>query len=347
MTNQLKELIAIEVIRTLQTQFDKFPEDEINNRNTPFQDAFLKAFKKKLKYEVSSIPIFISLTSWMHGLNTSLGQTLLENIAHILCDGEKKEFTTKKRTVLKISQNQKNVINTIITDLSNDKRVPNILNENAECIVDSNPDIDATDFTVDIYIEDDNQIICIELRTVKPNKGAYKVEKENILEAKIALKNAHPNKEIHYLLGFPFDPLSDTPTGFDKQRYMDYSVGFRKYFADDEFLLSSELWDYLSGEKNTMNNILEIINNIADAKFLKTFEFINDINNFNTKKYFYLKKLKKWYLFSSIDIMSNFELLKNKSVTDWYLQKFLNQSLFDNENKYKLDSIRILQSKIS
>ena len=32
MTNIQKELIAIEVIRTLYAQFEKFPEDETNNR---------------------------------------------------------------------------------------------------------------------------------------------------------------------------------------------------------------------------------------------------------------------------------------------------------------------------
>lgn len=106
-TDAQKELIAIEVIRTLFAQFEKFPEDEINNRNAPFHEAFLNAFSKKLKGKVASIPVFISLASWMHGLNTSLGQSFLEKTSHILCSAEKKVFTTKKRTVLKISTNQK------------------------------------------------------------------------------------------------------------------------------------------------------------------------------------------------------------------------------------------------
>lgn len=125
-TDAQKELIAIEVIRTLYAQFGKFPEDETNNRNAPFHEAFLHAFSGKLEGKVVSIPIFISLASWMHGLNTSLGQSFLEKTAHILCNGEKKEFTANKRTGLKISTNQKNIVNRIITELTNGYRKPDL-----------------------------------------------------------------------------------------------------------------------------------------------------------------------------------------------------------------------------
>lgn len=316
MTNEQKELIAVEVIRTLYNQFEKFPEDETNNRNAPFHEAFLKAFKEKLEDKVTSIPIFISLASWMHGLNTSLGQSFLEKTAHILCNGEKKEFTTKRRSVLKISQYQKHFIGNIITELTNGNRLPNLISENSELIANTNLEVDATDFTADVFFQDNTQVVCIELKTVKPNKGVFKVEKEKVLEAKIALKNLYPEKQIHYLLGFPFDPLSQTPTGYDKQRYMDYSVGFRKYFDENEFLLSSELWDFLSGEKNTMETIIEIINNIATTEFLTLFEYINNFENVETNKENYLKTLEKWYLFSNIEIVKNFDILKNKSLND-------------------------------
>jgi hypothetical protein len=56
-----KEKIAIQVIRTLYSQFEKFPEDASKNRNAPFHEAFMKAFANKLDGKVSSIPVFISL----------------------------------------------------------------------------------------------------------------------------------------------------------------------------------------------------------------------------------------------------------------------------------------------
>ena len=95
-----KERIAFEVIKTLFSRFENFPEDASNNRNAPFHEAFLRAFSNKLNNRVSDIPFFISLSSWLHGLNTTLGQSFFESVAHILSDGYKREFTTKRNSLL-------------------------------------------------------------------------------------------------------------------------------------------------------------------------------------------------------------------------------------------------------
>jgi hypothetical protein len=329
MTNIQKELIAIEVIRTLYAQFDKFPEGETNNRNAPFHEAFLNAFSEKLEGKVSSIPVFISLASWMHGLNTSLGQSFLEKTAHILCNGVKRGFTTKKKTALQISGNQKEIINRIITDLTNGNRNPNLLQEDNECFPTQNFELDTTDFTVDVFFEDDEQIVCIELKTVKPNKGIFKVEKEKVLEAKAALRNIYQNKTVKYYLGFPFDPLSETSIGYNKQRYMDYSVGFRKYFAEDEFLLSAELWDFLSGETQTMESIIEIINAIATVDFEEKFIFLQNSRNRSNRDE-YLSKLKNWYLLREKTLIENQDKVLNKIKNNKNLIKIFNQNIFDN-----------------
>lgn len=72
LSNNVKEKIAIEVIKTLVTQFGSFPEDAFNNRNAPFYEAFLNAFSDKLNGKVTDTPFFISLSSWLHGLNTTI-----------------------------------------------------------------------------------------------------------------------------------------------------------------------------------------------------------------------------------------------------------------------------------
>ena len=54
--------------------------------------------------------------------------------------------------------------------------------------------------------------------------------------------NEFPGKEIHFYIGFPFDPTSNIPTGNDKVRFLDYLVDGSKYFALDEVLLANELW---------------------------------------------------------------------------------------------------------
>lgn len=342
-TDVQKELIAIEVIRTLYAQFEKFPEDEINNRNAPFHEAFLNTFSEKLANKVTSIPVFISLASWMHGLNTSLGQSFLEKTAHILCGGEKKEFIAEKGTGLKISANQRNIVNKIITDLSNGIRTPDLEQENEECLVSEVPTIDATNFTVDVYFQDDEQVVCIELKTVKPNKGIFKVEKQKILEAKVALKNIHPDKSIQYFLAFPFDPLSETPTGFDKQRFMDYSIGFRKYFTEDEFLLSSELWDYLSGSADTMQQLIDIINKIATPQFLKKYQFLNNSTSKKTEKNLYIQYLTEWNLINEITLVNSEKIIDEKIKNNNRLTRKFNQQIFK-DGEYNVERMMALKS---
>lgn len=327
-SNLQKEKIAIQVIRTLYSQFDKFPEDVSRNRNAPFHEAFLKAFGNQLEGKVSSIPIFISLSSWMHGLNTSLGQSFFENVGQILCGGTKKEFTSRNQSLLKLNSSQKLRIANTIIGLSNNSFSPDSLlgDEEIEEILEELED--ATGFTADIFFEDDEQVVCIELKTVKPNKGVFKVEKQKILEAKIALRSEYPNKAIRFFIGFPFDPLSDEPLGYDKQRFMNYSVDFRKYFAESEFLLSSELWDYLSGTTQTMETILEIINSIATIEFVENFDFLQDKNNSATRKDEYINLLKNWFLFREADLVENQEDVYTKISSNKQLIRIFNQDVF-------------------
>ncbi len=304
--NSKKERIAIEVIKTLFSRFENFPEDASNNRNAPFHEAFLRAFSNKLSNRVSNIPFFISLSSWLHGLNTTLGRPFFENVAQILSDGYKKDFTTKGNSLLKVTQNQKKAISDIMTDLKNGAETPNLNRENSLIFnVTTQPDLEANSFTADVYIESSIEVMAIELKSVRPNLGEMGGEKQKILQAKVALFNEFPGKEINYYIGFPFDPTNDTPTGHDKARFLDYLVDGSKYFALDEVLLADELWDFLSGDTNTMEQILEIINAIATPEFMNKYNYLNENQNRLNDTENYKNLLQKWFLFREIDLLNN------------------------------------------
>ena len=72
----------------------------------------------------------------------------------------------------------------------------------------------------------------------------------------------------------------------------------KKSFANEEVLLSSEFWDYISEEKNTMQEILNIINSIATTDFMKNFQYIQDKQNIKEIKY--KKILEQWYFNSTL-----------------------------------------------
>lgn len=327
MNNFKKQQIASIVIKVLLKRFETFPIDASNNRNAPFHEAFLHAFQEKFDDRVSDLPLFISLSSWLHGLNTTLWQTFFEKVAHILSQGEKREYTSKKLGNLQIFQSQKDVINQIMTNLSTSQTSPHLRNEvTAIYEISSGALTNAIDFSADVFIEDANSILAIELKSVKPNSGEMKGEKQKILEGKTALQRAFPNKQIDFYIGFPFDPTSPTPCDFDKTRFLNSIINMTKFFDPAETLIASELWDKLSGEEHTMEIILEIINAISTPTFMQNFQFLQNSTNKNDPHYHEI--LQAWYLFSEIELVERDKEIQQAIHNHRELQKIYHQNLF-------------------
>ncbi|MCL2335016.1 MAG: TdeIII family type II restriction endonuclease, partial [Endomicrobia bacterium] len=70
-----------------------------------------------------------------------------------------------------------------------------------------------------------------------------------------------------------------------------------------ETLLASELWNLLSGENNTMEEILQIINAISTPEFQSKFQFLRNSENRTSDTY--ITRLQEWNLFSEIELVSN------------------------------------------
>ena len=337
LNREQKEKVSIEVIKTLVTRFESFPEDASNNRNAPFHEAFLNAFSDKLNGRVSDTPFFISLSSWLQGLNTTLGQTFFERVAHHLCNGEKREYTSKKRGNLKITQTQKNHISEIITKLSISAEFPDSIAENNLIFRDyQSPLVSAMDFSADVFIEDTNLITAIELKSVKPNSGEMRGEKQKILEGKAALHGAFPGKEIEFFIGFPFDPTLDPAnepvTSYNKSRFLNSIINMKKFFSMDETLVASELWNKLSGGPDTMEEILAIINSISTTHFLNKFQLLSDNSRRMTSEY--REQLNEWNLFSEIDLIDNNKAIIQQIAGVLDLTREYNKTIFDDKGKY-------------
>jgi hypothetical protein len=252
------------VKRILLSRADSFPTDSNANRNAPFHDAFLAAFREKLESTKIETPYLVAIASWMHGLNTSLGSGF-EDMAHILSGGFKRSFTGN--FALKVTTEHASNIESIIVALKNSSKkkgvtLPNLQREDALILQNIRPDAalqDALGFSADNYVETESAVECIELKSVRPNSGEGRGEKQKILYAKAALKLLHPSKQIRFFVGFPFDPTSKTPTDYDKERFLNHLVEFKKFFSPDEILIASEFWNHLSGQPQTMEQILEIV----------------------------------------------------------------------------------------
>ena len=338
MNNQTKELIAFEVIKTLILRFESFPSDATTNRNAPFHEAFLNAFKDKLEEKVSDIPFIISLSSWLHGLNTTLGQKFFETVSHIISDGTKREWTSKKEGNLQITKKQKDNINDIITKLSTDEKKPNLEEENSLIFIDDDNElVNAINFSADVFYEDEKSVTAIELKSVKPNSGEMRGEKQKILEGKAALYRKYKPKKVNFFIAFPFDPTSNQSTSYNKERFLNSIINMNKFFCNDEVLLSNEYWQYISDEQDTMQEILNIINSIATPDFMSNFNFLQNIENRKLKLNKYVEILNQWFMFTEIDIINNYDSIKERIKDDKKLLRVFNKPPFDCKGAYHSD----------
>ncbi|MFA6006890.1 MAG: TdeIII family type II restriction endonuclease [Candidatus Paceibacterota bacterium] len=258
LTADQKNRVSEEVKKILSSRLKSFPDLSAQNRNAPFHDAVLECFKEKFRGLNIETPRLVAIASWLHGLSTSLG-TGFENFGNILSGGYKRKFTGPY--TLKVKKSQSLVIDEIIRGLKSSQIKPDLKQENSRIFKfsDTEDSVEALGFTADIFIEKKNEIVAVEMKSVRPNAGEGRGEKQKILYGKAALKLLYPKHDVKFFVGFPFDPTAIKPTDYDKKRFFDYLVEFKKYFAEDEVMIADELWDYLSGSKQTMDQILEVI----------------------------------------------------------------------------------------
>ncbi|MCB5253915.1 MAG: TdeIII family type II restriction endonuclease [Candidatus Cloacimonadaceae bacterium] len=340
---EVEQRISETVIDILYEKLNSLPEGFMENRNAPFHESFLQAFSEKLENIKTNSLVSTSLSSWPPGLNTCIDQTFFERVAHAISCGEKREFTTSRDGLLHITQAQNQAIYDIITDLSNLNLKPDLKRE-LELIPEkgNDPLLEAQGFSADVYCETDDKIVAIELKSVKPNSGEMKGEKLKILFGRTALKNKYPQKSVEFYIAFPFDPTVDTSSAsscsYDKSRFLNNIVNGNKFFDQDEVLLASEFWDFLSGQPGTMQEILDIINSIATPRFMDKYNVINSFDGDYSDEIVHV--LEEWHLYTELDIFRNCAQIKEIIAKDKRLMRTYHQRILKpSYNKNRFDSL--------
>lgn len=121
-------------------------------------------------------------------------------------------------------------------------------------------------------------------------------------------------------------------------------INFSKFFSTEETLVASELWDFLSGQSNTMEEILQIINTIATPDFLLKFQLLQDNSKRTAMEY--ISQLIDWNLFSEKELIENDSALQAKLTTS-PLKRNYNKIAFDKEGKYNWERYYILKNILS
>ena len=236
--NEIKKLIRDVVLKKLETYK---PETE----HKPFHYRLIGKDK-------------MALFSFIHSINTSLGQSIYEQIALLV---SKEYFKVCKTQVIVgdlIYKNSQNVIGEIINNLQTSDSIPD-KNREFELIKStlSGEKSSVKKTKVDLYLEDyENNIYCIDVKTAKPNKDGFIKLKQTLLEwTAISLVNK-PNYKIHCIIAIPYNPY------YPK----DYERWTMKGLFDikKELKVAEEFWNFLSlNEEEVYNNLLDCFEEVG------------------------------------------------------------------------------------
>jgi hypothetical protein len=125
------------------------------------------------------------------------------------------------------------------------------------------------------------------------------------------------------------NPANENVTSYNKTRFLHSIVNANKFVAQNEVLVASELWNFLSGEENTMEEILAIINTIATTGFLSKFHLLQDNSNRNSQER--INQLREWNLLSELQLVENDFVLQRK-ITTSALKRNYNKVIFKDGN---------------
>jgi type II restriction enzyme len=181
--------------------------------------------------------------SFIHSLNTTFGTSIYEPVAKALSIERFKDSKTQMKTYNFISEEAHRRIQVIMNNLTSGDKDPDKMSE-IEFIreVCNKGKMNKVKLTkVDIWLEGlNNELILIDLKTVKPNIGDFKHFKRTLLEWAATEMARNPNVNIHTIIGIPYNPYEPKP----------YERWTLKGMIDlnHELLVAEELWDFIGGE---------------------------------------------------------------------------------------------------
>ena len=193
----------------------------------------------------------IAAYSFIHSLSTSLGMSLYEEISVIIAKPYCEECFRNYGVGGVISQDQKKVIGTILRELRNKGREPNIKKE-IQIVLKAdrkNANSQKSGNIADFYMKRKGKEFYFEIKTVKPNIDVFKESKLKLLEW-----TARRRKKIYPYLAFPYNPYHPKPY----ERFT--SANFVK--MNEDFLVGEKYWDFLGG-KDTFYQLLEVFDAIG------------------------------------------------------------------------------------
>ena len=163
------------------TEIEELISSKINQKlKTYGRETYSMPFLARIIQDSEKIAAY----SFIHSLATSLGMSLYEDISVIIAKAHSEECFRNYGVGGVISQAQKKVIGSIIRELRNKNRSPNIKKE-IQAVLKAdrkNASFQKSGNIADFYMKRKGKEFYFEIKTVKPNIDVFKESKIKLLE---------------------------------------------------------------------------------------------------------------------------------------------------------------------
>ena len=118
--------------------------------------------------------------------------------------------------------------------------------------------IEYPDSTIDVYVTTpDGEEILIDVTTIKNNKKSFRAMKKTSLRWAAYRMSQDPDVNVQPYFAIPYNPESKRVDGIIYER-------FGNYYDRKDILVGDELWKKVSNNKCSINDIIDIFNELGD-----------------------------------------------------------------------------------
>ncbi|RAX52461.1 restriction endonuclease [Helicobacter sp. 16-1353] len=202
------------------------------------------------KPETSSMPFHtrllgkdrMALYSFIQSLNTNFGTSIFEPVAEELGDGL---FDTIKRQAIAgdtITIAAQRVIQDIMDSLESGSLRPNKQDEIRRilAVAQSGQTSTIKPTKVDLFLQKNNNVYLVDIKTAKPNKGGFKEFKRTLLTWVASFAYHNPSVNIYSLIAIPYNPYY--PKSYERWTM----AGMLD--LENELKVADEFWDFIGGK---------------------------------------------------------------------------------------------------
>jgi len=195
--------------------------------------------------------------SYVQSLNTTLGMSIWEQIAVIICKDAGGYAERQYHLQGTVNSSTDNFIRNYMNELKNNRVRSDKLFEIEEIRKMAGPGaLDYSNSVVDLFLSFGDREEYIDITSVKPNKKEFQAMKEKLLYWTAMRLGVKSDADVMTRLAMPYNP-------YDPEPYSRWTDGGLYDLSNGEILVGREFWDHV-GQGNVYDDLLDIFSKAGE-----------------------------------------------------------------------------------